>query len=605
MAASSYRATRSSPRPRSGWRCGWRSASATGSTSRSTRDEREYLSLARSLAAGHGFVYDDAILRQARSQPFGRAPGYPAFLALVGGGRAVDRRRARRPSRSRSRSSARCGVLIVGLLAGQLGGRSRRGDRGAGSPPCYPPLVWIAAYAFSEALFWPIGLGAAWLVDRASRRGSDAARPCARCSRASLTGVAMLVRPATIVFLGARRRCGWLWRRPVTRAGRARAGRGARARAVDAARNYAHHGRFVLVASEGGVTFWTGNHPLADRRRRHGGQPELKLANQALQRAASRPDRRTDGADLLPRGARLDPRAPVDWLALEARKVFYLVVPIGPSYRLHSRALLHRRRPCLVRAAAAAGGRSAAWRLGAAPRRGCRACGCSLAAAIVTLSRVLSRRSASGFRSIDPALDHLRGRPLWRPDVRPRTPHDAARRAADLQRAAEPRARRRRRSCATTSRGCSSSTTSRRTARARSRTRWRRSRAAASRSCTARARAASAWPTSTACARARRPTPTRSARWTPTSRTIRSTCRIWSAALERYDLVIGSRYLHGISVVNWPLHRIALSAFANRYIRFVTGLRAHDCTSGVPRVAARGAGEDAARSTRAPTATRS
>ena len=53
------------------------------------------------------------------------------------------------------------------------------------------------------------------------------------------------------------------------------------------------------------------------------------------------------------------------------------------------------------------------------------------------------------------------------------------------------------------------------------------------------------------------------------------------AALARYDLVIGSRYLGGdVSVVNWPLHRIILSAFANRYIRFVTGLSPQDCTSG-------------------------
>jgi dolichol-phosphate mannosyltransferase len=46
------------------------------------------------------------------------------------------------------------------------------------------------------------------------------------------------------------------------------------------------------------------------------------------------------------------------------------------------------------------------------------------------------------------------------------------------------------------------------------------------------------------------------------------------------DLVIGSRYLNGVSVVNWPLHRIFLSAFANRYIRMVTRLRVSDCTSG-------------------------
>ncbi len=53
-----------------------------------------------------------------------------------------------------------------------------------------------------------------------------------------------------------------------------------------------------------------------------------------------------------------------------------------------------------------------------------------------------------------------------------------------------------------------------------------------------------------------------------------------AAGLETHDLAIGSRYLHGVSVVNWPLHRIALSAFANRYIRAVTGLAPSDCTSG-------------------------
>ncbi len=46
------------------------------------------------------------------------------------------------------------------------------------------------------------------------------------------------------------------------------------------------------------------------------------------------------------------------------------------------------------------------------------------------------------------------------------------------------------------------------------------------------------------------------------------------------DLVIGSRYLHGISVVNWPLRRIILSQFANFYIRTVTGLGLRDITTG-------------------------
>ena len=46
------------------------------------------------------------------------------------------------------------------------------------------------------------------------------------------------------------------------------------------------------------------------------------------------------------------------------------------------------------------------------------------------------------------------------------------------------------------------------------------------------------------------------------------------------DLVIGSRYLNGISVVNWPLRRIILSSFANFYIRTVTGLGLRDITAG-------------------------
>jgi len=51
-------------------------------------------------------------------------------------------------------------------------------------------------------------------------------------------------------------------------------------------------------------------------------------------------------------------------------------------------------------------------------------------------------------------------------------------------------------------------------------------------------------------------------------------------ATDGADLVIGSRYLNGISVVNWPLRRIILSSFANFYIRTVTGLGLRDITTG-------------------------
>lgn len=46
------------------------------------------------------------------------------------------------------------------------------------------------------------------------------------------------------------------------------------------------------------------------------------------------------------------------------------------------------------------------------------------------------------------------------------------------------------------------------------------------------------------------------------------------------DLVIGSRYLNGVSVVNWPIRRLMLSYFANMYTRIITGLEISDCTGG-------------------------
>ena len=51
-------------------------------------------------------------------------------------------------------------------------------------------------------------------------------------------------------------------------------------------------------------------------------------------------------------------------------------------------------------------------------------------------------------------------------------------------------------------------------------------------------------------------------------------------AIMTNDLVIGSRYIRGISVVNWPLERLILSYAANRYTHYVTGLPIRDATGG-------------------------
>lgn len=51
-------------------------------------------------------------------------------------------------------------------------------------------------------------------------------------------------------------------------------------------------------------------------------------------------------------------------------------------------------------------------------------------------------------------------------------------------------------------------------------------------------------------------------------------------ALEEYDLAIGSRYCSGVNVVNWPLSRLLLSWFANKYTKLITGLPMEDATGG-------------------------
>lgn len=51
-------------------------------------------------------------------------------------------------------------------------------------------------------------------------------------------------------------------------------------------------------------------------------------------------------------------------------------------------------------------------------------------------------------------------------------------------------------------------------------------------------------------------------------------------AIEESDLVIGSRYVKGVNVVNWPMSRLLLSYFANIVTRIITGVPVRDCTAG-------------------------
>ena len=58
------------------------------------------------------------------------------------------------------------------------------------------------------------------------------------------------------------------------------------------------------------------------------------------------------------------------------------------------------------------------------------------------------------------------------------------------------------------------------------------------------------------------------------------TIRTMLEEIENYDVVMGSRYVNGITVVNWPIERILISYYGNWYVRRVTGLKISDTTGG-------------------------
>ena len=56
--------------------------------------------------------------------------------------------------------------------------------------------------------------------------------------------------------------------------------------------------------------------------------------------------------------------------------------------------------------------------------------------------------------------------------------------------------------------------------------------------------------------------------------------RLYRTAAEGYDVVVGSRYVQGVNVVNWPMSRLLMSYFASMYVRIVTRMPLRDATAG-------------------------
>jgi 4-amino-4-deoxy-L-arabinose transferase-like glycosyltransferase len=305
-----------------------------------TLDEQEYLLVAHNLADGRGVSYASPSSGAVEGRHVGRAPLYPLFLAGIGlavPGSAIraDRLPASVPVEVKVvQALVGCGIIwLVGWWACRAAGIGA-GVVAAFAAAAYPPLVWISSYALSESLYAVLALLAAQLIDRALACTTPGQARGLALAGGVVAGLAVLTRPAILLFLGlvaiwlVVRRRGWVVVAVLVGT--------ALVVAPWTARNQAAYGRFVLVASEGGVTFWTGNNRLARGEGDLAANPEMKRAALGIEHAAggATPEA-LDG--IFYKAALDDIRSdPARWAGLIARKMFYTIVPVGPSYTLHS-----------------------------------------------------------------------------------------------------------------------------------------------------------------------------------------------------------------------------------------------------------------------------
>jgi len=226
-------------------------------------------------------------------------------------------------------------VLVIGLLARRVAG-DRAAVYASFLAAFYPPLVWLSGYALSESLYSPLIFAVTLLVARLTDRAEDLRKtsPGFALLTGAALGAAALIRPSALAFLGL----AVLWLAMRRRLAAVALVVGAAILIVPwTARNVAHYGRFVLIASEGGLTFWTGNHRLSSGEGDMAANPDIKRDYLEIRRQHPGASQEQLEPIFYREAFRTIESAPVWWVTLLAKKFFYLWVPVGRSYTLHSR----------------------------------------------------------------------------------------------------------------------------------------------------------------------------------------------------------------------------------------------------------------------------
>lgn len=294
-----------------------------------THDAQEYLLLAENVVEGKGFAYE--ITPGDKVEHHERAPIYPLFLAII---MTIFSKNYLAIKIIQAILASFLPLIIY--KASKLLFNERTGFVAAWITAIYPPLIWGTAEFLSESLFTLIAAAGFYYLIKFQKSGSlkDLCIAILYLLIGAHTKPVMLMGFPFIVL--------WIFLRKGVK--RSLAFKHAVFFTIVSilllipwtVRNYTVQKKFILIASEGGITFWTGNNELAVGDGDMAANPQIKLLNNELRKQHGYPSPAEMERVYYSEAVRFIKTEPGSFFLLLLKKTFYFWFPVGRSMSLFS-----------------------------------------------------------------------------------------------------------------------------------------------------------------------------------------------------------------------------------------------------------------------------
>lgn len=294
-----------------------------------THDAQEYLLLANNVVEGKGFAYE--IEPGDKVEHHERAPIYPLFLAGI---ISIFGKSYVAIKIIQSFIAAFLPLVVFGMAKKLF--NERTAITGAFLTAIYPPLIWGTAEFLSETLFTVIAIMGFYFFAKYSVSDSIADL----LSASLIMMIAAHTKP--VMLMGYPFILLWIFLKK--RKTLPSAIKHSLIFALSAllllipwtVRNYVVQNKLILIASEGGITFWTGNNSLAVGDGDMAANPQIKLANNRLRQENNYPSPAEMERIYYKEAFRFIREEPLSFFILLVKKTFYFWIPVGRSMSLFS-----------------------------------------------------------------------------------------------------------------------------------------------------------------------------------------------------------------------------------------------------------------------------